>query len=165
MNEKKSYYPITLLKRCFKSWLLPYPFKIVGGGLLLLLLIALVVDIIIGANEMGGDVTPSSLKPSLWHMAEYAILHIAIFFMACSREKNEDEMIAAMRGETLKEVCYLAFLFWVVYRLVLIFTADSYLYIVHDEPIVTPFVVWILYFGRFEYKLKALRKKSREFTL
>jgi hypothetical protein len=62
-------------------------------------------------------------------------------------------------------VCYLAFLFWVVYRLVLIVTADSYLYIVHDEPIVTPFVVWMLYFGRFEHKLKSLRKKSREFTL
>ena len=165
MNEKKSFYPISLLKRGFKSWLLPHPFKIVGGLLLLLLLIVLVLDIIIGANEMGGNVTPSSLKPSLWHMVEYAILHIAIFFMACSREKNEDEMIAALRGETLKEVCYLVFLFWVVYRLVLIVTADSYLYIVHDEPIVTPFVVWILYFGRFEYKLKSLRKKSREFTL
>ena len=93
------------------------------------------------------------------------MLHIAIFFMACSREKNEDEMIAALRGETLKEVCYLAFLFWVVYRLVLIVTADSYLYIVHDEPIVTPIVVWMLHFGRFEHKLKSLRKKSREFTL
>ena len=92
MNEKKSFYPITLLKRCVKSRLLPYPFKIVGGGLLLLLLIALVVDIIVGANEVGGDVTPSSLEPSLWHMAEYAVLHIAIFFMACSREKNEDEI-------------------------------------------------------------------------
>ena len=86
-------------------------------------------------------------------------------FATCSREKIEDEMIASLRGETLKAVCYITFFVWVVYRVIMACVSTDMFYIVHDEPFITPFIVWILYYGRFENKLKQLRRASRNFTL
>ena len=80
-------------------------------------------------------------------------------------QRNEDEMIASLRGETLKEVCYITFFAWVVYRIVAACVSADLSYIVHNEPFITPFIVWILYYGRFENKLKQLRRASRNFTL
>ena len=88
-----------------------------------------------------------------------------MFLVSCSRERNEDEMIASLRGETLKEVCYITFFVWVAYRVIMGCVSQELFYIVHDEPFVTPFVVWVLYFARFESKLKKLRQESRRFTL
>lgn len=164
MRERHSMNPFDLMKRNIKNWLLPYPFKVVGMVLLLLLLVALAAEILFRVDAVYGDVVTSPF-PSVIHRAECIALYLAMFLLSCSRERNEDEMTAALRGETLKEVCYFVLLIWVVYRIVVACVSQELFYVVHDEPLVTPFVVWVLYFARFESKLKKLRQENRRFTL
>jgi hypothetical protein len=65
----------------------------------------------------------------------------------------------------LKEIGYLAMLIYVVYRIAATIITDNALYITRDEPLLTPFIIWILYYGRFERKMRNMRRQSREFKL
>ncbi len=153
------------MKRNIKSWLLPYPFKIVGQVAILFVLIAVAAEIFFKVDVIAGDVVITSPLPSMLHRVKIVALYVAMFLITCSREHNEDEMTASLRGETLKEVCYIAFFVWVAYRVVMACVAQNLLYITHDEPFITPFIIWILYYTRFESRLKKLRRESRKFTL
>ena len=165
MRERHSINLIDTIKRQVKNWLLPYPFKIVGYVMLLAMLVVLAADIFLNVEVVAGDVVAPNLFPTTIHRAQIILLYLGMFLISCSRERNEDEMTASLRGETLKEVCYITFFAWVAYRVVASCVSADLSYIVHDEPFVTPFIVWILYYGRFENKLKQLRRASRNFTL
>ena len=165
MRERHSINLIDTIKRQVKNWLLPYPFKIVGYVMLLAMLVVLAADIFFNVEVIAGDVVAPNLFPSVIHRAQIILLYLGMFLISCSRERNEDEMTASLRGETLKEVCYITFFAWVAYRVVASCVSADLSYIVHDEPFITPFIVWILYYGRFENKLKQLRRASRNFTL
>ena len=165
MKDRHSINLIDTVKRQVKNWLLPYPFKIVGYVMLLAVLVVLAADIFLNVEVVAGDVVAPNLFPTVIHRAQIILLYLGMFLISCSRERNEDEMIASLRGETLKEVCYITFFAWVVYRVVAACVSADLAYIVHDEPFITPFIVWILYYGRFENKLKQLRRASRNFTL
>ena len=166
MREKRNALNIIdLFKHQVKNWLLPYPFKIVGYFMFLAMLVVLAADILLNVEVIAGDVVAPNLFPTIIHRAQLISLYLGMFLVSCSRERNEDEMIASLRGETLKEVCYIAFFVWVAYSVIMACVSKELFYIVHDEPFVTPFVVWILYFARFESKLKRLRQESRRFTL
>ena len=165
MKDRHSINLIDTIKRQVKNWLLPYPFKIVGYVMLLAMLVVLATDIFFNVEVVSGDVVAPNLFPTMIHRAQIILLYLGMFLISCSRERNEDEMIASLRGETLKEVCYITFFAWVVYRIVAACVSANLAYIAHDEPFITPFIVWILYYGRFENKLKQLRRASRNFTL
>ena len=165
MRDRHSFNPFDLLKRYVRNWLLPYPFKIVGYFMFLAMLVVLAADILLNVEVIAGDVVATNLFPTIIHRAQLISLYLGMFLVSCSRERNEDEMIASLRGETLKEVCYITFFVWVVYRVIMACVSTDMFYIVHDEPFITPFIVWILYYGRFENKLKQLRRASRNFTL
>ena len=165
MRDRHSFNPFDLLKRYVRNWLLPYPFKIVGYFMFLVMLVVLAADILLNVEVIAGDVVAPNLFPTIIHRAQLILLYLGMFLVSCSRERNEDEMIASLRGETLKEVCYITFFVWVAHRVIMGCVLQELFYIVHDEPFVTPFVVWILYFARFESKLKRLRQESRRFTL
>ena len=165
MKERHSINLIDTIKRQVKNWLLPYPFKIVGYVMLLAMLVVLAADIFFNVEVVAGDVVAPNLFPSVVHRAQMILLYLGMFLISCSRERNEDEMTASLRGETLKEVCYITFFAWVAYRVVMACVSTELFYIAHDEPFITPFIVWILYYGRFENKLKQLRRASRNFTL
>ena len=156
---------IDMIKGQVKNWLLPYPFKIVGYVMLLAMLVVLAADIFFNVEVVAGDVVAPNLFPTAIHRAQIILLYLGMFLISCSRERNEDEMTASLRGETLKEVCYITFFVWVAYRVVMACVSADMFYIVHDEPFITPFIVWILYYGRFENKRKQLRRASRNFTL
>ena len=165
MRDRHSFNPFDLLKRYVRNWLLPYPFKIVGYFMFLAMLVVLAADILLNVEVVAGDVVASNLFPTAIHRAQIILLYLGMFLISCSRERNEDEMTASLRGETLKEVCYITFFAWVAYRVVMACVSTELFYIAHDEPFITPFIVWILYYGRFENKLKQLRRASRNFTL
>lgn len=165
MKERHSINLFDTIKRQVKNWLLPYPFKIVGYVMLLAMLVVLAADIFLNVEVVAGDVVAPNLFPSVIHRAQVILLYLGMFLISCSRERNEDEMTASLRGETLKEVCYITFFAWVAYRVVMACVSTELFYIAHDEPFITPFIVWILYYGRFENKLKQLRRASRNFTL
>lgn len=165
MRERHSINLFDTIKRQVKNWLLPYPFKIVGYVMLLAMLVVLAADIFLNVEVVAGDVVAPNLFPAVIHRAQIILLYLGMFLISCSRERNEDEMTASLRGETLKEVCYITFFAWVAYRVVMACVSTELFYIAHDEPFITPFIVWILYYGRFENKLKQLRRASRNFTL
>ena len=156
---------IDRIKSCCKSWLLPHPFKIVGQVLLLVILIALVAQIIathfFGFGEMAFD----SMALVVFRRVVAVVLYLAIFFVTCSREKEEDEMTAQLRGETLKEVCYVAMFFYIAIKIVATICAEEMPYIMHDETSYFAPIIWMLYYGRFEQKMKNLRRQSRQFNL
>ncbi len=153
------------IKGSVKNWLLPHPFKIVGQAMLLAILVALVIQILTTNVLANGDVTIDMLKVSIWQRAISIGLYLSMFLITCSREKVEDEMTATLRGETLKEICYLMLLVWVVARIVVTCISDYAPTITHDDPILAPFIIWALYYGRFEHKMRNLRRQSREFKL
>ena len=161
MKERTTFNLPDAIKRLAKSWLLPYPFKMVGFALLVAVILLLVADF--GFNISKSTDSASTLP--VLQRVQMIMLYVAMFFLSCSREREEDEMTAALRGETLKEVCYIAFVVWVAYRVVMACSSQSIAYIVHDEEVVTPFIVWALYYARFENKLKRLRRESRKFSL
>ena len=156
---------IDRIKGCLKSWLLPHPFKIVGQVLLLVILIALVAQIIATNLLAIGDAMPNPMVQSAFRRVVAIVLYLAILLVTCSREKEEDEMTAQLRGETLKEVCYVAMFFYIAIKIVATICAEEMPYIMHDETSYFASIIWILYYGRFEQKMKSLRRQSRQFNL
>lgn len=156
---------IDRIKSCCKSWLLPHPFKIVGQVLLLVILIALAVQIIATNLLAIGDAMSNPMVQSAFRRVVAVVLYLAIFFVTCSREKEEDEMTAQLRGETLKEVCYVAMFFYIAIKIVATICAEEMPYIMHDETSYFAPIIWMLYYGRFEQKMKNLRRQSRQFNL
>ena len=163
MRERISF--IDRIKSCCKSWLLPHPFKIVGQVLLLVILIALVVQIIATHFFAIGDAMSNPMVQSAFRRVVAIVLYLAILLITCSREKEDDEMTAQLRGETLKEVCYVAMFFYIAIKIVATICAEEMPYIMHDETSYFAPIIWMLYYGRFEQKMKNLRRQSRQFNL
>ena len=160
---------IDRIKGCLKSWLLPHPFKIVGQVLILAVLAALAIQIIVtnvlpdnGAISLGME---SLQQQMLFRRVISVLLYLAIFFITCSREKNEDEMTAQLRGEVLKEVCYVVMFFYIALKIAATIFSENIPYIMHDETSYIASIIWMLYYGRFELKMKSLRRQSRQFNL
>ena len=156
---------IDRIKSCCKSWLLPHPFKIVGQVLLLVILIALVAQIIATHFFAIGDAMSNPMVQSAFRRVVAIVLYLAILLITCSREKEEDEMTAQLRGDTLKEVCYVAMFFYIAIKIVATICAEEMPYIMHDETSYFASIIWMLYYGRFEQKMKNLRRQSRQFNL
>lgn len=156
---------IDRIKSCCKSWLLPHPFKVAGQVLLLVILIALAVQIIATNLLAIGDAMSNPMVQSAFRRVVAIVLYLAILLVTCSREKEEDEMTAQLRGETLKEICYVAMLFYIAIKIVATICAEEMPYIMHDETSYFAPIIWMLYYGRFEQKMKSLRRQSRQFNL
>ena len=156
---------IDRIKSCCKSWLLPHPFKVAGQVLLLVILIALVAQIIATNLLAIGDAMSNPMVQSAFRRVVAIVLYLAILLITCSREKEEDEMTAQLRGETLKEVCYVAMFFYIAIKIVATIFAEEIPYIMHDETSYFAPIIWMLYYGRFEQKMKNLRRQSRQFNL
>ena len=156
---------IDRIKSCCKSWLLPHPFKVAGQVLLLVILIALVAQIIATNLLAIGDAMSNPMVQSAFRRVVAIVLYFAILLITCSREKEEDEMTAQLRGETLKEVCYVAMFFYIAIKIVATICAEEMPYIMHDETSYFASIIWMLYYGRFEQKMKNLRRQSRQFNL
>lgn len=160
---------IDRIKGCLKSWLLPHPFKIVGQVLILAVLAALAIQIVV-TNVLPDNgyvnLNMESLQQQmLFRRVISIVLYLAIFFITCSREKNEDEMTAQLRGEVLKEVCYVVMFFYVALKIAATIFSENIPYIMHDETSYIASIIWMLYYGRFELKMKSLRRQSRQFNL
>lgn len=160
---------IDRIKGCLKSWLLPHPFKITGQILLFAVLVALAIQIIVtnvlpdnGAISLGME---SLQQQMLFRRVISVLLYLAIFFITCSREKNEDEMTAQLRGEVLKEVCYVVMFFYIALKIAATIFSENIPYIMQDETSYIASIIWMLYYGRFELKMKSLRRQSRQFNL
>ena len=169
MRQRNSFDPFGSIKASLKNWLLPHPFKITGQILLLALLVALALQIVV-TNVLPDDgyVSLDMEKMDqlmLFRRIVSIALYLAVFFITCSREKVEDEMTSQLRGETLKEICYVVMVVYIVAHIALTIFTDNMPYITRDESSFAPFIIWALYYGRLERKLRTLRRQSRGFNL
>ena len=169
MRQRNSLDPFGSIKTSLKSWLLPHPFKIVGQVLILAVLAALAIQIVV-TNVLPDNGYVNLNMENMQHLMLFRrvisiVLYLAIFFITCSREKNEDEMTAQLRGEVLKEVCYVAMFFYIAIKIVATICAEEMPYIMQDETSYFAPIIWMLYYGRFEQKMKNLRRQSRQFNL
>lgn len=133
--------------------------------MLLIILIALAVQIIATNLLANDDVMLNPMVQSAFRRVVAIVLYFAIFLITCSREKEEDEMTAQLRGETLKEVCYVAIFFYIAIKITATIFAEEIPYIMHDESSYFAAIIWMLYYGRFEQKMKNLRRQGRQFNL
>lgn len=160
---------IDRIKGCLKSWLLPHPFKIVGQVLILAVLVALAIQIVVSNVLPDNGYVNLNMENMqllmLFRRVISVLLYLAIFFITCSREKNEDEMTAQLRGEVLKEVCYVVMFFYIALKIAATILSDDIPYIMQDETSYIASIIWMLYYGRFEQKMKSLRRQSRQFNL
>lgn len=167
MRERTSI--IDRIKGCLKSWLLPHPFKIVGQVLILAVLVALAIQIVVSNVLPDNGYVNLNMENMqllmLFRRVISVLLYLAIFFITCSREKNEDEMTAQLRGEVLKEVCYVVMFFYIALKIAATILSDDIPYIMQDETSYIASIIWMLYYGRFEQKMKSLRRQSRQFNL
>lgn len=133
------------------------------------MLVALVIQIIVTNVLLDNgyvNLNMESLQQQmLFRRVISVLLYLAIFFITCSREKNEDEMTAQLRGEVLKEVCYVVMFFYVALKIAATIFSENIPYIMHDETSYIASIIWMLYYGRFEQKMKSLRRQSRQFNL
>ena len=169
MRQRNSFDPFGSIKASLKNWLLPHPFKITGQILLFAVLVALVIQIVV-TNVLPDDGYISLDMEGMQQLMLFrrvisVALYLAVFFITCSREKIEDEMTSQLRGEALKEICYVVIVIYIAAHIALTIFSDNMPYITRDESSFVPFIIWALYYGRFEHKLKTLRRQSRGFKL
>ena len=169
MRQRNSFDPFGSIKASLKNWLLPHPIKITGQILLFAVLVALVIQIVV-TNVLPDDGYISLDMEGMQQLMLFrrvisVALYLAVFFITCSREKVEDEMTSQLRGETLKEICYLVMVVYIVAHIALTIFSDNMPYITRDASSFVPVIIWVLYYGRFEHKLKTLRRQSRGFNL
>lgn len=169
MRHRNSFDPFGSIKTSLKNWLLPHPFKITGQILLLAVLVALALQIVV-TNVLPDDgyVSLDMEKMDqlmLFRRIVSVALYLAVFFITCSREKVEDEMTSQLRGEALKEICYLVMVVYIAAHIALTIFSDNMPYITRDEQTFVPLLIWALYYGRLERKLRTLRRQSRGFNL
>ena len=137
MRQRNSLDPFGSIKASLKNWLLPHPCKITGQILLFAVLIALVIQIV-ATNVLPDDGQVSLDMEGIQQLMLFrrvisVALYLAVFFITCSREKVEDEMTSQLRGETLKEICYLVMVVYIVAHIALTILSDNMPYIPRDE--------------------------------
>ena len=99
-----------------------------GGAALMLLAAAaaLIFDIPAGALP-DGTVAANTAKTQILSRVILAASYLSLLLIACSRERVEDEMVAAMRLRALATVAYAAFALFTVITIVSTLTgADTY---------------------------------------
>ena len=117
MNRKKQ----TTMKR----FLLPHAFQTAGWLLLLASLVAAAAALILDIPD--GTVAANTAKTQILSRVIIAASYLSLLLIACSRERVEDEMVAAMRLRAIAAVAYAAFTLFTAITIVSILTgADTY---------------------------------------
>ena len=108
-----------------KRFLLPHAFQTVGWLLLLASLVTLAVAMVLdlpAAVQPDGSVSADFAATQPLTRAILIGAQLSIFLIACSRERIEDEMVAAMRQRALASVAYVLFAIYTAMAIVSVVT-------------------------------------------
>lgn len=141
-----------------KNYLLPHGFQIAGWWILLSTLVAAAVGLALDADGTSDTFSPL-MNPIL------AAAHISLLLIACSREKIEDEMVAATRVRSVCTVAYAALTVYVAASVatILLGKADGQnLAHIVITSVTSPALLFWVYEAIFRIRLSNLRKLTRQ---
>ena len=98
-----------------KSYMLPYRYRKYGYGLILAAILALPVGLLL-ANVL--EVIPQTHTRFI-AMTMYIFFFLGLFVVVMSEEKDEDEMIAAIRRKSVSLTAFIAFGLFILINLVI----------------------------------------------
>ena len=135
-----------------KSILMPHACQKIGWWLLLLFVILWLVNVLLFRRNI--DVS--------WYLAKSAHLTfiVSIFLICLSKEKVEDEMIAALRLKAVGITAYAFFVFLLVLNIVFVEQPGpgTNPYLSELFLIALPVLLFALYYGLFRWMLLKSRK-------
>ena len=98
-----------------KSYMLPYRYRKYGYGLILAAILALPVGLLL-ANVL--EVIPQT-NTRFIAMTMYIFFFLGLFVVVMSEEKDEDEMIAAIRRKSVSLTAFIAFGLFILVNLII----------------------------------------------
>ena len=98
-----------------KSYMLPYRYRKCGYGLILAAILALPVGLLL-ANVL--EVIPQTHTRFI-AMTMYIFFFLGLFVVVMSEEKDEDEMIAAIRRKSVSLTAFIAFGLFILINLII----------------------------------------------
>jgi peptidoglycan/LPS O-acetylase OafA/YrhL len=98
-----------------KSYMLPYRYRKYGYGLILAAILALPVGLLL-ANVL--EVIPQTHTRFI-AMTMYIFFFLGLFVVVMSEEKDEDEMIAAIRRKSVSLTAFIAFGLFILINLII----------------------------------------------
>ena len=98
-----------------KSYMLPYRYRKYGYGLIIAAILALPVGLLL-ANVL--EVIPQTHTRFI-AMTRYIFFFLGLFVVVMSEEKDEDEMIAAIRRKSVSLTAFIAFGLFILINLII----------------------------------------------
>ena len=98
-----------------KSYMLPYRYRKYGNGLIIAAILALPVGLLL-ANVL--EVIPQTHTRFI-AMTMYIFFFLGLFVVVMSEEKDEDEMIAAIRRKSVSLTAFIAFGLFILINLII----------------------------------------------
>ncbi len=98
-----------------KSYMLPYRYRKYGYGLIIAAILALLVGLLL-ANVL--EVIPQTHTRFI-AMTMYIFFFLGLFVVVMSEEKDEDEMIAAIRRKSVSLTAFIAFGLFILINLII----------------------------------------------
>ena len=98
-----------------KSYMLPYRYRKYGYGLIIAAILALPVGLLL-ANVL--EVIPQTHTRFI-AMTMYIFFFLGLFVVVMSEEKDEDEMIAAIRRKSVSLTAFIAFGLFILINLII----------------------------------------------
>lgn len=98
-----------------KSYMLPYRYRKYGYGLIIAAILALLVGLLL-ANVL--EVIPQTHTRFI-AMTMYILFFLGLFVVVMSEEKDEDEMIAAIRRKSVSLTALIAFGLFILINLII----------------------------------------------
>ena len=98
-----------------KSYMLPYRYRKYGYGLIIAAILALPVGLLL-ANVL--EVIPQTHTRFI-AMTMYIFFFLGLFIVVMSEEKDEDEMIAAIRRKSVSLTAFIAFGLFILINLII----------------------------------------------
>ena len=140
-----------------KNYLLPNRFKKLGWGIL----VAVPVVFVLSLGLFHADLIPQMFSRYMT-MLLYMMLFVGVFMVVLSQEKEEDEMIRAIRGRSVSLSVFITFTLYIVMSLVVAFVHGfrsldcSGIYKIHEmvSNIMTPFLIYLVIFRISIWKMR-----------
>ena len=146
-----------------KSYMLPYRYRKYGYGLIIAAILALPVGLLL-ANVL--EVIPQTHTRFI-AMTMYIFFFLGLFVVVMSEEKDEDEMIAAIRRKSVSLTALIAFGLFILINLIIALdhgfnSLNTWVVAFTALGVTNVFTFIIIYLAIFRISLWKMRRQCKE---
>ena len=146
-----------------KTYMLPYKYRKCGYGMVITSVLAIVLGILM-ANVL--EVIPEACI-SYISMVLYILFFLGIFFIVMAEEKDEDEMIAAIRHKSITLTAFIAFGLFILINLIGAVdhgfnSLNTWVVAFTALGVTNVFTFIIIYLAIFRISLRKMRRQCKE---